>query len=347
MSSPKRNRILPHRNRQHILRPVPQPKSGQCPQRPQVQTGATPSPPSPSDDVVRRATKPFLFLDLPGEIRNKIYDLVVPAATVIISGNHPQKELKKLKAQQPLKKHKASRHRLFGEVTVNAVPIALLLTCRQMHHEAVKFIYGRTTFCFNRIVTIRKFLNNAPAAGLESIESLAITHTGYAEPRWLADREWKLRHERKWSMTLERIKAQMSALQRLNLRITFFDWPCRLDLDERWARPLLDLAGGGLDWVNVTLDHDRFHPVKNEATAKELENRMMTAEGRRKKAVEEKLQAQLEKKRQEESQRKANKILTIVIPVGEKSSSNAPFKKVVKSTGLEQYAMRGPPVAYC
>lgn len=148
-------------------------------------------------------------------------------------------------------------------------------------------------------------------------------------------------------MTLERIKAQMSALQRLNLRITFFDWPCRLDLDERWARPLLDLAGGGLDWVNVTLDHDRFHPVKNEATAKELENRMMTAEGRRKKAVEEKLQAQLEKKRQEESQRKANKILTIVIPVGEKSSSNAPFKKVVKSTGLEQYAMRGPPVAYC
>lgn len=216
-----------------------------------------------------------------------------------------------------------------------------------MNREAVEFIYARTTFCFNRIVTLRKFLNVIPRVGRSSIESLEIIHVGYGEPQWVDDRQWKLRHDMGWKMILERVKDQVTALRNMKLEITCFDWPCRLETTERWARPLLSLAGDGLDRVSVTLAHDRFHSRKAASTARELENKMMTAAGRKGKRNEMKPQAELEKKRKEESQRKAIKVLTIRLPDGNGAKSTPPVKKVVRKKGLEQYVVWEPPVAYC
>ncbi|EXJ96148.1 hypothetical protein A1O1_01274 [Capronia coronata CBS 617.96] len=355
MSSPKKNlspksdRILPHRNRQHILRPIPQPRTqAHTLLQPEHSNASKVSVTSPTPTAFSPPSKPFPFFDLPGEIRNKIYDLVIPETRVVISGTHPQKELEKLKAKAPTKKHKRPRHRLLGEFTGDVVSTSFLLTCRQMNEEAIQIIYARTIFCFDRFVVINKFLDTIPSAAAKSIGRLEITHTGYAEPEWTDDRVWKLRHDEKWSMTSERIKRGMTCLESLKLALTVFDWPCRLELDESWAKPLLNLAGDGLDWVEVKLMHDRFHPNKVAATAKELETKMMSADGKKKKLREAQLQAAQEKKRREEARKKATKALRIRLPLGDKTMlSNTPVKKVVKSRGLEQYARYQPAVAFC
>ncbi|EXJ79346.1 hypothetical protein A1O3_08848 [Capronia epimyces CBS 606.96] len=349
MSSPKRNRILPCRNRQHILRPIPQLRAP-TPSfvHPRSRPAPTLSVVSPTVTSLIQPSKPFPFLDLPGEIRNKIYDLVVPQTRVVLSGSHPQKELERLKSKIPTKKHKRPRYRIVGEFTGDVAPISLLLTCRQMNQEAVQFVYGRTTFCFDRIVVINKFLSIIPGPAAKSIGSIEMTHKGYAEPQWMEDRVWKLRHDDKWSMTLERIKQKMTGLERLSLDLTFFDWPCRLETNESWASPLLNLAGDGLDRVNIKLMHDRFHPNKIEGIAKELETKMMSPEGKKKVLREARQQAALEKKQKEEARKKATKALRIRIPLGDKTKvSNSQVKKVVKSRGLEQYARIQPSVAYC
>ncbi|KAK5461011.1 hypothetical protein LTS15_003074 [Exophiala xenobiotica] len=279
-----------------------------------------------------QSNKPFPFFQLPGEIRNKIYDLVVHETLVFVSGNHPQKEYAALKAQNSRsKKVKCPRYRLSGKVAGEAVPVALLFTCRQMKREVEEFIYARTTFCFNKIVVINKFLNHARNAGLKSIESLELTHEGYSEPRMMADREWKLRHDARWKATLERIKEQVPGLRRLRLDLTIYDWPCQLETTERWARPLLQLAEDGLERVDVILEHDRFHTEKCAAIAKELENQMMSSEGKKMKVREAKRLAAMRTKRlQEEKQRKrAKKVLTIKLPLEAKSGmNNVPLKKV-------------------
>ncbi|EXJ59385.1 uncharacterized protein A1O5_12266 [Cladophialophora psammophila CBS 110553] len=345
MPSPKRDRLLPHRNRQHVLRPVaqltgpPAPRPQAETRRPTTEPMAKIPKPAPS-----RPPKPFAFFKLPGEIRNRIYDLIIPEARVIISANHPQKELQLMKQREPFKKHKLPPHRLLGQFTGKATGVSLLLSCRQMNQEAVPFIYARTTFCFDRIVVVRNFLKTIPEHARTSIRALEITHVGYAEPRWLADRQWKLRHDARWAALLRQIKHQVTALQKLTLDVTFFDWPCRLDVTESWARPFRELAGDGLDRVDFTLEHERFHPVKVAATAKELENMMMSAEGTKQKRREERLKAEMA------SKRKATKIkaLTIKLPLGDQTPSwNMPVKKVVKTKGLEQYAVAELPVAYC
>ncbi|OAP55103.1 hypothetical protein AYL99_10803 [Fonsecaea erecta] len=349
MSSSKRNRTLPYRNRQHVLRSIPQHQGPSAP-RPQAERRhPLPGPTAEAPRAARpRFAKPFPFFKLPGEIRNRIYDLIVPEARVMISANHPQKELELMRQREPSKKHKPPPHRLLGRFTGNPTEAALLWSCRQMNQEAVKFIYSRTTFCFDRIVVLRNFLKTIPQPARENIRALEITHVGYAEPQWMADRRWKLRHDAKWAMALRQIQDQVTALRHLTLDVTFFDWPCRLDVSEKWARPFLELAGDGLHRVDFTLNHERFHPVKVAATAKELQNRMMSADGRKARRRDERLKAEMERKRLEESKRKATKVLRINFsPGGNSSKVNMANKKVVKSKGLEQYAVAQPPVAYC
>ncbi|KAG9783878.1 hypothetical protein KCU88_g2923, partial [Aureobasidium melanogenum] len=340
-NAPKRIRLLPHRNRQHVLRKILQPRS--------MATSSVGVQPQTSSTQSTSPAKPFPFLDLPGELKNKIYDLVIPTTRVVVTGSHPKKDLETLKWMFPNKEHK-TRVRLLGEVTgdTERASMALLLTCRQMNEEVVTFIYSRTTFCFDRMAILNKFLNVIPGAAAKSIGKLEITHVGYGEPQWIRDREWKLRHDEKWAKTLKRLQQEMTSLTTLVLDLTLFDWPCRLEIDESWAKPLLDLAEDGLERVNVKLVHDRFDPNKAAAIAKELENKMMSTDGKQKKLHEAEAKAAMEKKQREAARTKALKSLKIRMPLGDKTmAKNVPAKRVVKTQGLEQFAKAEPGVAYC
>jgi hypothetical protein len=250
-----------------------------------------------------------------------------------------------LRKLEPKKKHQSPRYHIRGTFTGEPTEASLLFSGRQMNREAIRYVYGRTTFCFTSFVVLRKFLKNIPEAARTSIVSLEITHIGYGEPPLLADREWKLRHDAKWSAVLDQVK-QQTTLRQLVLDITNFDWPIQLEVREPWAKPLLALAGDGLDRLDLTLEHDGFPQERCIAATKELEKRMTTADGRKKKRQEEKRKAAEEKKRLEESTRKATKVLTIKLPSGA-AKTNGPVKKLVKSKGLEQYAVAQPPIAFC
>ncbi|KIW72132.1 hypothetical protein PV04_00352 [Phialophora macrospora] len=346
LPNPKRDRTVPNRKRQSIPRSVSQPQSPPGPNDPvKIASPAARALANIAKPVPSRPARPFRFFDLPGEIRNRIYDLVVPEARVMVFGTHPQKALQQLKKREPKTKHQSPRYHIRGTFTGEPTEASLLFSCRQMNREAIRYVYARTTFCFTSVVVLRKFLNNIPEAARTSIVSLEITNIGYGEPPLLADREWKLRHDAKWSAVLNQVK-QQTALRQLVLNITNFDWPIQLEVREPWATPLLALAGDGLDRVDLTLEHDGFPQERCTAAAKELEKRMMTGDGRKKKRQEEKRKAAEEKKRIEESTRKATKVLTIRLPSGAAKTSG-PVKKLVRSKGLEQYAVAQPPVAFC
>jgi hypothetical protein len=334
----KRNRTLPHRsNRHHVLRPVEQPKGPKPSSTPAYRQKTS----SKSPTVAK--TGPFPFFDLPGEIRNRIYDLAIPETRVVISGTHPQKELEELKRREPEKKHK-TRYHLRGRFRTGDMSTgSLLFASRQFNKEALQYVYARTTFCFEHFGVLRKFLRNIPTVAGRRIRSMEITHVGYAEPQWSIDRAWKLRHDARWAETLEQVKTQTN-LQELTLDITNFDWPIQLELNEPWARPLLHLAGEkGLDRVRVKLDNDAFEMVRCDAAAKSLERRMMTSVGRQTQRREE----AAEKQRELEANRKAKKVLRISLPQGAASSFSGPVKNAVKSKGLEGYAVAEPSYATC
>ncbi|KAJ9635747.1 uncharacterized protein PV06_05845 [Exophiala oligosperma] len=297
------------------------------------------SPLATQNTLPDKPAKPFPFFKLPGEIRNKIYSLVVPNTLVIVSSNHPQKEYNQLKAQKlPGEQVKCPRLRLFGQFQGQNTPVAMLFTCRQMYQELRQLIYSRTTFCFDRFVVINKFLNRVQKASATSIERLEVIHKGYSEPELMADREWKSRHDARWAAMLKRVKAELTGLRRLKLDLTIYDWPCSLDITEGWARPLLDLASDGLERVEILLEHDRFHKMKCAGVARELESKMMTPKGRKMKVQEARA----------EDKRKAKKILTITFPLNNRiTSNNVPVPKMAKRTGLSEYAQAQPLVATC
>lgn len=299
-------------------------------------THAVPSPPP-----AKIPFKPFPIFDLPGEIRNKIYDLVVEESRGLITRSHPNKEWARIQKSNPHQKHVRPRSRLYGQFSQHGAGTPLLLVCHQMNAEAVEYVYARTTFRFENMNTIHQFLDTVPTAGAKSIETLEVRQRGYGEPQWTVDREWKLRHDDKWKKTLGKVRERMIALQTLTLNITVFDWPCRLEMDAPWARTLIKFAGDGLDRVNVTFEHDRFSFLKMCETAQLLEKKMMTSEGVQKKIKE----IKLEKQRLALAQRKT-KILTILLP-NTQHLNVSPAKKVVKSKGLGQYTMAQPPVAFC
>lgn len=345
MPPAKRKPSTLHRNRVITLRNVPFPKG------PHPRPGpAVVSPPSDDSRQVKIPAnipfKPFPFFDLPGEIRNRVYDLVVEESRVLIVRNHPNKEWVHLQQADPTHKRKRPRSRLYGQFTQHGAGASLLYTCHQMNAEAVEYVYARTTFRFENMNTIHKFFDTVPAAGAQSIKALEVLQRGYGEPQWTDDREWKLRHDDKWKKTLGRVREKMLALQTLTLNITVFDWPCRLEMDAPWANTLLNFAGTGLDRVNVTFEHDRFSWQKVCETAQQLEKKMMTSEGIKKKTKEIKRQAELEKQRKALAQQKATKVLNILLPSTQPLHAT-PVKKVVKSKGLEQYTTAQPPVAIC
>ncbi|KEF63024.1 uncharacterized protein A1O9_00999 [Exophiala aquamarina CBS 119918] len=346
MAPPKRKPTTLHRNRQFPLRDVPFSKGS--PPRSRTVSSSSLNP-CPVQNPSKVPFKPFPFFDLPGEIRNRVYDLVVEDSRVLIQGNHPNKELARLHREESTSKHRRPRCHFSGKFSKHGAGVSLLYTCQRMNAEVVEFVYARTTFCFDNMNTIHKFLNTIPPAGAKSIEILEVDHKGYGEPRWTDDREWKLRHDEKWKQTLKLIRAKLLVLHTLKLNITVFDWPCRLEMDAQWAKPLVDFAGDGLNRVDVVFEHDRFSWEKVCETARQLERKMMNPAGLKKKVQEAKRQADLEKERTAFTQGKAMKVLSIVMPVdtGKRTPNVSLVKKVVKRKGLEQYAKAEPPIAYC
>jgi hypothetical protein len=218
------------------------------------------------------------FLDLPGEIGNRIYNLLF-AGHVLIYRSHPAKE-RLANAEFRTHLHLESRW-IYSLPTCNHFYIrpSLLRVCRQVRDEATTFLYANTTFRLDSIFTANKFLNIVPAVG--AIKKLELQHSTYGEPRLMEDRKWKYRHDKAWLKTCRRIAGEMKALEDLKLELRICDWPTQLNLAAAWAKPLLELKGSkGIKHVEVTLIHEVFNEQRLVAISSVVAQAMMSGEGR-------------------------------------------------------------------
>jgi hypothetical protein len=226
----------------------------------------------------RRQLKSPSFVDLPAEIRNKIYDLLF-AGYVLLYRSHPVRE--RLENPQVKPRLYLACRRLYSWPAGTHFYIApgLLRVCRQVHEEAVAFLYGNTIFRFESVFTVNKFLNIVPAAN--AIRKLELRHSTYGEPQLTEDRKWKHRHDKKWMDTCRRIAENMTSLEHLKIELRICDWPTQLNLAASWAKPLLVLKGStGIHHVEVTLIHDAFNEQRLQAAANVVARAMRTGESR-------------------------------------------------------------------
>lgn len=284
--------------------------------------GPAPYPPSRSSQAssgTYNVWATFPFLELPGEIRNKIYDLVIPRSHVLVIGSHPQKEFNRSQkyALDPIRK--PPRYRLSGRILsiddLDADPLGFLRTCQQVNREATPVFYSKTTICFNNLKTIHKFLNIAPALGLDNMCSLSLTISSYGEPHLTKDCKWKQKQDQRWDDTCSRLAARLPNLQCLELDLRLATWPTQLSVNADWTIPLMRLRRGGLHSVRLTLHHYRFNETRLDMVARKLEDRMMTEEGRDERDLQEALQAvremELNQARKDSLPLRARKILVI------------------------------------
>ena len=240
------------------------------------------------------------FLDLPGEIRNKIYGHLF-AGHILITCNHPgraHRERQERNAQVSRPKvrfHLGSEPEYtdgtwFGEYRY--IRPAVLRTCRLLHDEAVTFLYANSTFRFDSMRTINKFLNIASAAGVRAIRKLELHHGTYGEPQLMEHRKWKQCHDKKWMKTCRRISEEMTGIEQLRISLHVCDWPTQLNLAAAWAKPLMLLKGK--DFVEVRLSHEAFSEQRLEATSRVVSKALMNERSQRQQELAEDL-AKIEK----------------------------------------------------
>lgn len=208
-----------------------------------------------------------------------------------------------------------------------------------MTTEVVPFIYASTTFCFETMKVINKFLDLASSAGICSITSLEISHSNYGEPELTIDCKWKDIHDKKWLQTCQRMATMMPKVQNLSLHYRICDWPTQLSLKSPWAKPLKALkANRGFDYVRATIKHDSFSPQRLRAISRSVENEMMTPAGKEKRDTAEAIEAVRQAELKDAQARKAKKVLIIKnVPPSQKKQPNNPPVKIVRTKGLEQY----------
>lgn len=268
--------------------------------------------------------KPFPFLRLPGELRNRIYDLVFEERRIGLWRTHPRRELQRSKlaqnAPRPLLFPSKGKVQCVSTLSLasmapakicrprlahidlplahlpldnasnprkpSRVSIELLLTCRQICEEAITYLYGNTQFVFKSPNTVCYFLKGASEVGLQAIRRIEIHHNTYGEPRLTEHCVFKERSDEKWFRACVTISERLVGLQELVLKVRICDWPTKLELTTDWAIPLLTLGERKLDRADVTLKHKAFNEGQCKVAAEGLEDRLMTQEGIEKKEAE-------------------------------------------------------------
>ena len=239
------------------------------------------SPGSPRRPLVRLPYEPetpralryerngvFPFLELPGEIRNQIYDLAIVKdeyQLLWVNNNHKSKSLtyghprsnttikpvlpndaaQRRRSLDIKNKPHAVRQRLPSDY-YGPIPTTLLYVNKQMHDEAASVFYAKSTFHFHALGTLRHFLDQLTPIAMKSMTSLALKYQAYGNPQFTNNRIWKAKHDRLWDDLCWRVADECS-LKNLLLDLTLNVSPttfCSLDEAEfegigaAWIRPL-------------------------------------------------------------------------------------------------------------
>lgn len=283
-------------------------------------------------------SKKFGFFDLPGEIRNKIYDYVFDNRRVFIRKAHGQKIAKteesvankngpSLQPRSDSAKGKDIRTckpycGLYSDSIINGrrvrhddkrahINIDILFTCRKAYQESMCLFYANTTFYFSSFKPIRRFLNHCRSEALAAIKNLEFYHVIYGEPALTVDREWKLRSDDRWMEICTSMSQKLTGLRRLRIDLRICDWPTQLNLEAAWAQPILELGERRFTEVKALLIHPCFKDNQLVAAARVLEEAMMcedSVERRREEEALREVERQKRKEREREQQAALEKL---------------------------------------
>ncbi|MCJ1459867.1 hypothetical protein MMC28_010246 [Mycoblastus sanguinarius] len=207
----------------------------------------------------------FPFLELPGEIRNKIYDYTITDDYYVINWVNSHHKSKTLTHQLPrlgkafsphLRPDATMRRRLLDyhrraqppkclpEEDLSPGRTALLLTCKTINAEASTVFYSKSTFAFSGLGALRHFLDNLSSRSKESITRLALKYRAYGNPLLTEDQPWKARHDRLWEDLCWRLADECTSLSHLSLDMTLNKSPVTFASFDQ-----VDEAGFGAQWI--------------------------------------------------------------------------------------------------
>lgn len=206
-----------------------------------------------------------LFLALPGEIRNRIYEYVFGTEYTVairphgtVTSSHPMCEgsIKKSnppKAQRVLcvrSKQASSTLRTFHYskkpgtkplpgvgVRWGSSPTSLLLSCKRVGDEAAGFLYSNTVFFFEDPRRIAAFIETARARDLHQITKVKLFIQAYGIPCASDDTRWEDKHVDRWTRTLGAVVESMPNIEALELTMHLPNMPGFLSRAFKTARP--------------------------------------------------------------------------------------------------------------
>ncbi|KAK7184126.1 hypothetical protein DPSP01_001236 [Paraphaeosphaeria sporulosa] len=204
------------------------------------------------------------FLELPGEIRNQIYEyhfqrgfkceFVEMGAKL----GHTQRECLKflsrnrrssdiyahyLRRPAPVADVRFSRvlgryERIQGlDTRWNTSLTGLIFICKQVYTECIGFFYLNTTFVFDSPSRIANFLKVPSATNLANVAKIQLHYRVYGEPWETKDVRWKEKHLHSWNRTCKTVAKKLTNLQHIDIWIYTRERSLRFGMDEPYLKP--------------------------------------------------------------------------------------------------------------
>lgn len=155
------------------------------------------------------------------------------------------------------------------------LPLGLIFTCKKIYHETLLLLYANTQFIFNSTRAVTRFLRVTDKVAQSAIHHVELNHHMYNEPRLTEFRVYKHRSDFAWYLACEGMSDAFTSLRVLHINMTIRDWPIHLELDERWAYPLLAFGRKNLDYADIKLHMVMFKEERLDAIARVIEKEIM------------------------------------------------------------------------
>lgn len=207
------------------------------------------------------------FLDLPGEIRNRIYqyyfqdsyrcELVgancnfspAPPAIKFLSNKGTTKRYQGGKQKSPkpenliiipfprLHQPSSAVHEPRPRGWLNPHG-ALVLVCKQIHAETLPLLYERITFVIEAPRRMIAFLHKIPKLNYSYVIKLHLHYSTYGSPSAASDVVWQEKHVESWNRICKVASKSLLCLQELHVAVWHNANAPKFNLHQKWLQPL-------------------------------------------------------------------------------------------------------------
>ncbi|KAF2281037.1 uncharacterized protein EI97DRAFT_429119 [Westerdykella ornata] len=93
----------------------------------------------------------------------------------------------------------------------------LILVCKRVYQETMRFLYQSTTFVFTAPWSIMNFLNTVPQKNLAHITKIQMHYSSYGHPEWADLAGFKEKHIMSWTKACKSLSEKLTSLRELEI----------------------------------------------------------------------------------------------------------------------------------